>query len=276
HRRENVRHQNQAPRRTQRALHNALRPPHRSPIHPRRSLWRRSGGEHRLPRRISLHPRHLLHHVPRPPLDHAPVRRLRHRRRIQPTLSLSPQQRPSRPFRSVRSANANRHGLGPSPRSGRGRQSRRGHRFPRRHGNPLRQHPAGKSLHLDDHQRQRRHPPLPLRSRRQEARRQPRQNFRHRTKRHPQGIHRARHLYLSSSSRHAHRHRHFRLVSRQSPQVEHHLHLRLPHSRSRLDRHPGSRLHASRRHRLRSSRPGRRTCRRRIRSPALLLLQRSQ
>ena len=38
----------------------------------------------RLPRRLPLHPRHPADHVSRPAVDDAPVRRLRHRRGVQP------------------------------------------------------------------------------------------------------------------------------------------------------------------------------------------------
>ncbi len=72
--------------------------------------------------------------------------------------------------------------------------------------------PLDKRLHLDDHQLHRRDPARALRRRRQAARRRHLQTSRHHPERHPQGIHRARHLHLSRPPRHAHRHRHFRLV----------------------------------------------------------------
>ena len=84
----------------------------------RRGAW--------LSRRISLHARHLSHHVPRPLLDHAPVRGIRQRRRIQQALSLSAQQGPDGTLRRVRSAHANRHGFRSPAGARRGRQSRRG------------------------------------------------------------------------------------------------------------------------------------------------------
>ena len=53
------------------------------------------------------------------------------------------------------------------------------------------------------------------------------------------------------------------------PELEHHLHLRLPHPRGRLDGGPGDRLHHRQRHRLRGGGAGRRPRRRRLRAPAL-------
>ena len=72
------------------------------------------------------------------PLDHAPVRRLRHRGGHQPTLPLFAGPGPNRPFRRLRSPHL--HGLRLRSRAlrRRSRQMRRGHQFPRRHGSSLR------------------------------------------------------------------------------------------------------------------------------------------
>ena len=58
--------------------------------------------------------------------------------------------------------------------------------------------------------------------------------------------------------------------------MEHHLHQRLSHSRSRLDRDSGSRVHAGQRHRLYRSGRARRSRRGRLRAAAFVLLQRAQ
>src|SRR5882724_10889632 len=48
--------------------------------------------------RAALHARNSLHHAPRPPLDHAPVRRVRRRGRHQSALPLSVSPGTNRPF----------------------------------------------------------------------------------------------------------------------------------------------------------------------------------
>ena len=54
----------------------------RTPLHTARRRRPRLRARPGLPRRIPLHARRPADDVPRPPLDHAPVRRLRHRRRV--------------------------------------------------------------------------------------------------------------------------------------------------------------------------------------------------
>ncbi len=108
---------------------------------------------------------------------------------------------PDGPVGRLRPAHANRPRLRPSPRPGRGGARRRGHRFPRGHGAPLRRHPARQGLHLDDHQRHRRHPAGALPRGGPPPGRRPAQALRHGAERHPQGVHRARHLHLSARRR---------------------------------------------------------------------------
>ena len=60
------------------------------------------------------------------------------------------------------------------------------------------------------------------------------------------------------------------------PQLEHDLDLRLPHPRGGLDRRAGARVHARERHRLLRGGRRRGPLPRRVRRPALLLLQRAQ
>ena len=110
----------------------------------------------------------------------------------------------------------------------------------------------------------------------EEQRRHPRQARRHDPERHPQGVRRPRHLHLSAPAVDAAHHRHLRLLRRDAPAVEHDLHLRLPHPRGGLDGRAGDRLHPGQRHRLRRSRDRGRPRRRRLRSPAELLLERPQ
>ena len=57
----------------------------------------------------------------------------------------------------------------------------------------------------------------------------------HHPERHPQGVHRPRHLHLPAPPVDAADHRHLRVLRRAPPELEHHLDLRLPHPRGRLD-----------------------------------------
>ena len=75
---------------------------------------------------------------------------------------------------------------------------------------------------------------------------------------------------------HAHHHRPVRLVRPRTARMEHHLHQRLSHSRSRLHRHPGSGLHASQCHRLRQRGHRSRPRCGRLRPAPFLLLQLAQ
>ncbi len=68
----------------------------------------------------------------------------------------------------------------------------------------------------------------------------------------------------------------FALLHGTRAQVEHHLHLRLPHPRGRLHRGAGGRLHPGRRHRLRGGRHQGRAEGGRFRPALCLLLQRPQ
>ncbi len=79
---------------------------------------------------------------------------------------------------------------------------------------------------------------------------------RHGPERHPQGVRRARHLYLSARAVAQAGDRRHRLLRRPRAEVEHDLDLRLPHARGRLHRGPGGGVHP---------RPWPRLCRRRPR-----------
>ena len=110
-------------------------------------------GEAGFPRRVPLHPRRAADDVPRPLLDHAPVRRLRHRGREQPALPLPAGAGADRPQRRVRPAHADRLRRRRSAGAGRGGQGRRGDLVAGRHGDAARRHPAGQGQHQHDHQR---------------------------------------------------------------------------------------------------------------------------
>ena len=157
--------------------------------------------------------------------------------------------------------------LGPPAGRGRGGQGRRGHRLARRHGAccwpacPLDTVTTSMTINstaailLLLYQ---------LVAEEQGVR--PGQARRDDPERHPQGVRRPRHLHLPAPAVDAADHRHLRLLPRAPPDVEHHLDLRLPHPRGRLDRGPGDRLHPRQRHRLRAGRDRRRARRRRVRA----------
>src|ERR1700687_2396662 len=96
-----------------RAARDLLGDPHRRQLRARR----RRG--HRLPAgggrsgRGALRSRHPPGHVPAPPLDDAPVRRLLERRRVQPALSLPPGPWHHRPVGGLRPPDPDRLRLGP-------------------------------------------------------------------------------------------------------------------------------------------------------------------
>ena len=133
----------------------------------------------------------------------------------------------------------------------RGRTRRRGDLLPGGHGAPLPGHPAAGRLHVHDDQFHRQYPAGILRAGGATPGSGPPQTLRHHSERHPQGVHRARHLHLSAAPRDAHHHRYLRLGRPRDAGVEHDLDQRLSHSRSRIYRHPGTGVHLRQRHRLR-------------------------
>ena len=98
----------------------------------------------------------------------------------------------------------------------------------------------------------------------------------HDSERHPQGIHRARHLHLSAAAS-------LRLVTdifafceRELPKWNTILDQRLPHPRGRIDGGAGSGVHARERHRLRRGRRSTPASTSTLRRAAVVLLQRAQ
>ena len=134
-------------------------------------------------------------------------------------------------------------------------------------------HPPGHRVHVDDDQRARRGAAADVPDGRRGAGRPPGQADRHDPERRAQGVHRPRHLHLPAPPVAAPGRRHVRLLPSRAAQVEHDLHLRLPHGRGR--RHPGAgdRVHAGQRQGIRAGGHGVRTGNRRLRPPALLLLR---
>jgi hypothetical protein len=99
---------------------------------------------------------------------------------------------------------------------------------------------------------------------------------RHDPERPAQGVHRTGHLRVSAAPVDADHHRHLRLLQPARPELEHDLDLRLPHPRGRLDGGAGDRVHAGQRDRLRAGGDRRRPRRRRLRTAAVVLLERPQ
>ena len=234
-----------------------------------------SRGEARRPGRVPVHPRRLSLDVPRPALDDAPVRRLRHARRDQRPLPLPDRARADRPVGRLRHADADGPGLRRPAKRGRGRALRCRHGLPRRLRDAVRQDPARRRHDLDDDQRPRgrRVRVLPrdgrgARSRLDDARRHP-------PDRHLQGVHRAEGVGLPAATAPAADRRPDGVLRRARPQVASDQRLRLPHPRSGVDRGRGARVHAGRRVRLRRARHAAGARRRRVRARAVLLLQRA-
>src|SRR5206468_9975951 len=81
---------------------------------------------HAAARRGPLHAWHPRRDVPRPPVDDAAVRGLRHGATDQPTLPLPARAGPDRPFRGLRPTDPDGPRLRPSARARRGGARRRG------------------------------------------------------------------------------------------------------------------------------------------------------
>src|SRR5438067_643720 len=103
--------------RARRAFHDDQRRADRAAVHPRGSAGRRAD---RLPGRVPVHARRVPVDVPRPPLDDAPVRRLRHGRGDERALPLPARPRPDGAEHGVRHAQPDGPRLGPSALARRG------------------------------------------------------------------------------------------------------------------------------------------------------------
>ena len=227
-------------------------------------------------RRVSLHARHSADDVSRAAVDDAAVCGLRHRRRVERAVSLLAVARRQRPERGVRPPHPDRLRLRSPPGGRRSGPRRRGDRLDRRHGDAVRGHSARQGVDLDDDQRDGDHPARALRRGRQAAGRGPEAVVGHRAERHPQGIHRARHLHLSAAGVPPHRHRHLRVLRARGAAVEHDFDQRVSHPRSGIDRGAGSGVHVRQRDCLRAGGDRCGTRRQFLRPAAVVLFQRAQ
>ena len=107
------------------------------------------------PGRVPVHARRPADDVPRPAVDDAPVRRVRHRRRVEPPLQVPARAGRQGPVGRVRSADADGPRLGSPDGARRGRPGRRRDRLARGHARAVRRHPARRRLDVDDDQRDR-------------------------------------------------------------------------------------------------------------------------
>ncbi len=232
-------------------------------VHPGRRGQPRGGAGPRPAGRVPLHPGRAAHDVPRALLDDAPVRGLRDGVGDERAFPLSPAAGPDRALGGLRPAHPD--GLRQRRAGGRGRggPGRRSRLLARRHGDPLRRDPARRRQHLDDDQRHGRHPARSLRGGRRGPGRAPGPGVGDHPERHPEGVHRPRHVHLPASPVDAPGDRHLRVLRPGAAALEHHQHQRLPHARGRGDRGPGAGVHDGRRDRLRRGRRGPRARRRR-------------
>ena len=135
-----------------RALHDVERRRRPRPRHAGRRAHRLPARS-RLARRVPVHARRAADDVPRPPLDDAHVRGLRHARADQRALQVPARAGADGPLDRLRFPDA--HGLRQrlAALARRGRHVRRRGRHAARHGGALRPDPARQGHDVDDHQR---------------------------------------------------------------------------------------------------------------------------
>ena len=174
--------------------------------------------------------------VPRPDLDDAPDRRLRHRRGHQQALQVPDRAGPDRPVDRLRHADADGLRQRPSDERGRGRPRGRRDRHARRHGAPLRRHRPREDLGVDDDQPERVDPARDVHRARAEARLRPEQAVGHDPGRHPEGVPGAEGVDLPDRAVGAHRARLHHVLRAQHEALQPDQHLGLPHLGGRLAR----------------------------------------
>ena len=239
---------------TEGRVHHRLRRSRAAAVHASRR-FDRLPARPRVPRRVPLHPRRPADHVPRPVLDHAPVRRLRHRRGVQRSATATCWSR-ARPASPSPSTCRPRWATTPTTRSPRARWARSA--WPSTRSADMetlvRRHPARQGHHLDDDQRHGGDPAGAVHRRGREAGRDAGASSRGTIQNDilKEYIARGTYIYPPQPS-HAHRSpTSSPTAPRTCPQWNTISHQRLPHPRGRLDRRAGGGLHAGRRHRLRA------------------------
>ena len=257
------------------ALRDGVRPRGAAPLHAILDARPRLRRRPRLPRRVSLHARRLPHDVPRPPVDAPPNRRIRNRPRHQRALQVSPRAWADRPLDGLRPSDAHGLRLAAPARRGRGREARRRHRHRPRYVRPVRRHPHRQGQRVP-HDQPPGHCPAEFSARARGA-----GGSRvgvaagHRAKRLAQGVSRAEDVRASASRRLPDDDGRRRVLHAQRPQLEHDLHIRLPHPRGGLDGGAGGGLHARAGDGLRGGRNAARPLARRVRPAPFVLLRRA-
>jgi hypothetical protein len=217
----------------------------------RRRHRRDAARGHRPARALPLHPRPLSDDVPRPDLDHAPDRGLRHRRGHQQALQVPDRAGPDRHLDRFRHADADGLRQRPPDERGRGRARGRGDRHARRHGGAARRHRPREDLGLADDQPDGVDPARHVRGARREAGLRPRQDLGDGPGGHPQGVHGAEGIHLPDRAVGPHRARHHRLLGEEPEALQPDQHLGLPHLGGRRVAAARGGLHAGEPDRLR-------------------------
>ena len=224
----------------------------------------------RLPGRVPVHARRLPVDVPRPAVDDAPVRRLRHGRGDQRALPLPARPRPDGPVDRVRHAVADGPRLRP-PALARARSGREGVAIDSLDDMEtlFERHPARRGVHVDDDQRAGGDHARLLRRGRRAPGHAAGAARGHDPDGHPQGVHRPEGVVLPDRPGDAAGHRHDRVLLRADAALAPDLDLRLPHPRGRLDGPAGAGVHAQGRLHLRRAGDRARPRRRRLRAAAV-------
>ena len=224
---------------------------------------------------VPVHARRLPVDAPRPAVDDAAVRGLRHARGDERALPLPARPRADGPLDGVRHADADGPRLRPPALAGRGRPRGRRRRHGRRHGAAVRRHPARRGLDVDDDQRAGGDDPGLLPRGRRAAGRALERRPRHDPDGHPQGVHRAEGVDLPAGALAAALRGHDRVLRPRGAEVAPGVDQRLPHPRGRLDGRAGAGLHARRRLHVRRGDDRPRRAGGRLRAAPELLLQRA-
>eukprot|EP00166_Cyanidium_caldarium_P005436 ctg_660.g352 len=168
----------------------------------------------------------------------------------QPLLPQRAGRRSDRAERGVRPGHPSRVRLGSPARRWRRWAGGRGHRLGGGHEAAVRRHSAGHRFGEHDHERGGAAGAGHVYRGRRRAGRAPGTAQRHHSERHPQRVHGAQHLHLSAATEPAHCER-YHGVRRAAPApLQHHLGVGVSHAGGGRGRHPRTRVHPGRRHRV--------------------------
>ncbi len=207
-----------------------------------------------------------------PALDDPAVRRVLDRRGVQRVLPAQPRGRAEGAQRRLRPRHPPRLRLRPPAGPRRRRHGRRGHRLDPGRPHPLRRHPPGGDVGLDDDERRGAAGDGALHRGGRGAGGGAGTAHGDHPERHPQGVHGPQHLHLPARAEHADHLRHLRLHRGPDAEVQLDLDLGLPHAGGGGDRRPGARLHPRRRRGVPPGRARRRPRHRPVRAAAVVLL----